>query len=144
MHRSTNANIVYAVLPATVFYCLLLCQFSLRGPFVPVPNSQQPLMIVQASRHLMEHTLRGLVTQNPRIQTTYGSHVKGLSFSNSGGSSKNSRVVGVKLADGQVVPADLAVIANGRRSDISAWLKAEGWPKAPVSTTSTNIRYVNW
>lgn len=112
-----------------------------------VPNSKQPLQMIQASRHLVEQTLRDMVSQNPKISFSYKAKVKGLVFDNSPSSSseqQQQRVTGVKLTDGSDLSADLVVVASGRRGNVTKWLGGAGWGLPTVSKTSANCRYVSW
>ncbi|WIA28039.1 hypothetical protein OEZ86_010625 [Tetradesmus obliquus] len=111
------------------------------GPFARVTQSSQPLPIVQASRHLLEHTLRRFVQQHPKVTVMYGAAAAGLVFE---GGDSSRRVVGVQLAGGGEVRGDLVVAAAGRRLKLPGWLQAGGWPAAPVTSVSANTAYTTW
>jgi 2-polyprenyl-6-methoxyphenol hydroxylase-like FAD-dependent oxidoreductase len=131
------------------------------GPFARVTSPSKPLPIVQASRHMLEQTLRSFVQQHPKVHISYGTTATGLIFeetssnsrgasvgtgrsSSSSGSSSSKRVVGVKLADGQSLRGDLVVAAAGRRLKLHGWLQEEGWPEAPVTAVNVNTAYTTW
>jgi 2-polyprenyl-6-methoxyphenol hydroxylase-like FAD-dependent oxidoreductase len=139
--------------------CLLCLIFSLcSGPFARVTAPSQPLPIVQASRHLLERTLRRFVQQHPKVAISYGAAATGLIFDDtssnssyasvatgsSSNSSSNRRVVGARLADGRSLRGDLVVAAAGRRLQLQAWLQREGWPAAPVTAVNVNTAYTTW
>jgi 2-polyprenyl-6-methoxyphenol hydroxylase-like FAD-dependent oxidoreductase len=115
---------------------------------------------VQASRHLLEQTLRGFVQQHPNVHITYGAAATGLIFNHDSNdssdasvtisgslnttgkfSSSSKRVVGVRLANGQSLRGDLVVAAAGRRVKLPQWLQREGWPAAPVTAVNVNTAY---
>lgn len=130
--------------------------------------------MMHASRHLFEAVLRGFVQQNPNIDFRYSTQVTGLIFDTLSSSSSSStsgqynpeqykarqynsvqggthglqlpgkRVVGVKLAGGQEVHADLVVVTTGRLNKVGHWLEGGGWPEAPESAVMANNGYVCW
>ncbi len=94
--------------------------------------SDVPMLCV--SRLFLEQHVRRRVLALPRIATRQTAAVAGLD-----GSSR--RVTGVRLADGQVVPADLVVDASGRESAAPKWLEALGVQPPTDATVKPFIGY---
>ena len=94
--------------------------------------SDVPMLFV--SRLFLEQHVRRRVLALPRIATRQAAAVVGLE-----GSAR--KVTGVRLADGEVVPADLVVDASGRESAAPRWLEAFGLAPPTDSTVKPFIGY---
>lgn len=92
--------------------------------FHPVPGSR----ILIGSRELIDWTVRREVLRDERIRVRSGSTATGLVAGPDGRS-----VTGVRLREGDPLPARLVVDATGRTSRAPAWLAALGHP-APATT----------
>ena len=100
------------------------------------------LMILCASRPLLEHHVRARVRARPNLRLLDRCDVVGLVTSPDG-----RRVTGVRVlrrADGsaeELLDADLVVDASGRSSRTPAWLEALGYPRPPKDEVRIGLGY---
>ena len=83
---------------------------------------------LMARRPVVEAVLRRLVRAEPGVELRTGQRVTGLEAQTTGrsGPVERPRVVGVRLGDGEQLPADLVIDCAGRRSMAPDWLKRIG------------------
>lgn len=81
------------------------------------PEPDADLVVLAASRPAFEAALRQVVVAEPFVRVHHGKSVAGLVTS-------KGRVGGVRIDDGEVVPADHVIDAGGRRSPVAAWVEA--------------------
>jgi 2-polyprenyl-6-methoxyphenol hydroxylase-like FAD-dependent oxidoreductase len=102
------------------------------------------LLALQASRPLLEASLRARVRTLPSVQFMDRCDVAGLTSTSDGG-----RVTGVRVIrrlDGsaeQTLAADLIVDATGRGSRTPIWLETLGYPRPPVDRVRIGIGYAS-
>jgi flavin-dependent dehydrogenase len=85
----------------------------------------EELVILRFRRPIFEGALRRAVEREPRVRVLPGVAVRALIAVN-GHPSGVPRVVGVQARDGQALPADLVVVAAGRRASVTRWLSEAG------------------
>jgi 2-polyprenyl-6-methoxyphenol hydroxylase-like FAD-dependent oxidoreductase len=95
------------------------------------------LRMVISRRSTFELVLRQRALARPGVRLTTGATVRGLLTD----AEDPTRVVGVRLADGQIRTADVVVDATGRRSASDDWLAAAGLPVPTVTSESCEIVY---
>jgi 2-polyprenyl-6-methoxyphenol hydroxylase-like FAD-dependent oxidoreductase len=100
------------------------------------PGDDQ-LRMLGCRRSTFELVLRRVVLGHPRVSLVPGATVRGLEMATRGA----PRVVGVRLADGRTVRADLVVDATGRRSTLDRWLADGGVLAPPGKVDSCDISY---
>ncbi|MFI1104383.1 FAD-dependent oxidoreductase [Streptomyces melanogenes] len=88
------------------------------------------------SRDLLEWSLRQRVVSRPRVTVRDRSRVTGLRWSR-----EARRVVGVRLAGGEVLDAELVVDASGRFSKLPHWLVEAGFPRPAVKVVDAGLAY---
>jgi 2-polyprenyl-6-methoxyphenol hydroxylase-like FAD-dependent oxidoreductase len=83
---------------------------------------------LMARRPIVEAVLRRLVRAEPGVELRTRQRVTGLEASTTGrpGPAARPRVVGVRLGDGERLPADLVIDCGGRRSRAPEWLRRIG------------------
>jgi len=102
------------------------------------------LLALQASRPMLEASLRARVRALPSVRFMDRCDVAGLTTTPDGG-----RVTGVRVVrrlDGsaeQTVTADLVVDATGRGSRTPTWLEMLGYPRPPVDRVQIGIGYAS-
>ena len=107
--------------------------------FVPEPDDED-LVLLSCRRATFEWVLRDVVARRQGVVLREGVGVAGL-VADEGGAGGRPRVTGVRLADGEVVPAALVVDASGRRSRAPDWLAALGTSPVRERTADTGIFY---
>ncbi|WP_439030571.1 FAD-dependent monooxygenase [Gordonia terrae] len=90
------------------------------------PRFESDLRFIMASRPVIEAAIRNLATKLDGVAFVTGREAVGL-VADAGA------VTGVRLADGEVIDADLVIDATGRRSVAPEWLTELGFP-TPVET----------
>jgi 2-polyprenyl-6-methoxyphenol hydroxylase-like FAD-dependent oxidoreductase len=102
------------------------------------------LLALQASRPVLEASLRARVRNLPSVEFLDGCDVVGLTTTSDGDRVTGARVV--RRLDGsaeQTVIADLVVDATGRGSRTPAWLETLGYPRPPVDRVQIGIGYAS-
>jgi 2-polyprenyl-6-methoxyphenol hydroxylase-like FAD-dependent oxidoreductase len=102
------------------------------------------LLALQASRPLLEASLRARVRKLPSVEFMDRCDVAGLITTSDGGRVTGARVV--RRLDGsaeQTVTADLVVDATGRGSRTPTWLEMAGYPRPPVDRVQIGIGYAS-
>lgn len=89
------------------------------------------------SRPFLEWTVRQRLTSHPAITIRGDTAVEGLDLDPTG-----TRVVAVRLEDGDLVPCDLVVDATGRQARSLSWLAVLGYPEPEVSRVEVDTRYL--
>jgi 2-polyprenyl-6-methoxyphenol hydroxylase-like FAD-dependent oxidoreductase len=107
-------------------------------PFTARPDDED-VVLLACRRATFEWALRESARTVPGIALREGVHVHGLVAA--GGNGGRPEVTGVRLADGEVVPAALVVDASGRRSRAPEWLAAIGAPEPSERSVDTGIFY---
>eukprot|EP00775_Hariotina_reticulata_P012054 gene12054-12196_t len=123
-----------------------VCVSTPAGVFAKVDAPSQPVQPLLASRHLLEQVLRRMVMNSDGVHIEYGAKATGFLWDNGAAgrdsSQQSAQVVGVQLADGRSLDAELVVVATGRKRDIGPWLQQAGWPLPSVSQVDSKVRYV--
>jgi 2-polyprenyl-6-methoxyphenol hydroxylase-like FAD-dependent oxidoreductase len=100
------------------------------------------LMILSASRPLIETAVRDRVCSLPNVTLWDGHQGTGLCVS-----ADRRRVTGVRVSGPagprHTLPADLVVDASGRGSRTQRWLGELGYPPPPADRVSIGLRYVS-
>lgn len=96
------------------------------------------LVMLACRRTTFEWVLRRAALAEGGVSFRTGAAVDGLLRSDEPG---RPHVVGVRLVGGDEVPADLVVVAAGRRSSLPEWLAAIGAPPVPEQVEDTGIVY---
>lgn len=129
-----------------------------------LPGVAGDYRVVMARRATLESALRRAVAAEPTVELRDGVAVTGLAVdggsrpaevdglsrpaagggSGVGGASGPPVVTGVRLADGQVVPAAMVVAAGGRRSDLAGWLSAVGVTLAEEHSDHGLVYLTRW
>jgi 2-polyprenyl-6-methoxyphenol hydroxylase-like FAD-dependent oxidoreductase len=102
----------------------------------PKPGDDD-LVALACRRTTFEWVLRRTVLAEPHVQLRDGVVVEGLA---SDGASP-PRITGVRIEGGEVIPADVVVAANGRRSSLRTWLADAGAVEIPEDEEDTGIIY---
>ena len=109
------------------------------GVVLPPRADDEDVVLLACRRSTFEWALRGGVVGRPGIELREGVTVEGLvGEARDGG---RPTVSGVRLADGNVVPAAIVVDATGRRSRAPEWLAALGAPAPYERSADTGIFY---
>lgn len=95
------------------------------------------LRMILARRSTFELILRQRALARTGVRLTTGATVRGLMT----GLGDPSRVTGVRLEDGQVLPGDVVIDATGRRTAADSWLAAAGLPVPVTTSESCKIVY---
>jgi 2-polyprenyl-6-methoxyphenol hydroxylase-like FAD-dependent oxidoreductase len=90
------------------------------------------------SRPLLEWTVRTRVAALDNVEIREGGSVNGLEID-----ARRDRVVGVHVASGERVSADLVVDATGRPARTVDWLVDAGYPRPKTSVVEVDTRYVS-
>jgi 2-polyprenyl-6-methoxyphenol hydroxylase-like FAD-dependent oxidoreductase len=104
--------------------------------FVAQPDDDE-LVMLACRRTTFEWVVRRAALAEGRVTLRTGLGVDGLLVDDAA----PSVVAGVRLADGTPLPADLVVVAAGRRSALPEWLAAVGAPVPLEETEDTGIVY---
>ncbi len=107
--------------------------------FVAQPDDDD-LVMLACRRTTFEWVLRRAAIAEGRVTFRTGVGVDGV-LTADGATADVPRVVGVHLADGSAVMADLTVVAAGRRSALSDWLAAAGAAPVIEEVDDTGIVY---
>jgi 2-polyprenyl-6-methoxyphenol hydroxylase-like FAD-dependent oxidoreductase len=91
----------------------------------PQPGDED-LKVLIIRRTTLEWVIRKAAVAEPGVEVRTGVVVEGLDVQAAGTGTDLPVVRGVRLADGEIVPADLVVAANGRRGPVPAWLAEHG------------------
>jgi len=110
-------------------------------PGVPVPArpDDEDVVLLACRRATFEWALRESVRARPGIVLREGAPVAGLE--GIGRDGQRPTVTGVRLVDGEFIPAALVVDASGRRSRAPDWLAALGAPLPAERSVETGIFY---
>jgi 2-polyprenyl-6-methoxyphenol hydroxylase-like FAD-dependent oxidoreductase len=106
-----------------------------------LPREPTGIVVYGGSRGLLEHVLRQRAAGEPRLRVRSGLRARGLSTNAAG-----DRVTGVRVTEGDALveePADLTVVAAGRRSELPGWLAALGLPPAEETRVRSHHWYVS-
>lgn len=106
--------------------------------FVRVPEDDD-LVMLACRRTTFEWVLRRAALAEGNVELRTGVAVDGL-LAEPG---EPPTVTGVQLADGPPLPADLVVVASGRRSALPEWLAAIGASPVPEEIEDTGIVYLS-
>lgn len=90
------------------------------------------------SRPFLEWRIRSHLLRQPNVTIQAETEVTRLLQDRIAG-----RVLGVELASGDRIAADLVVDASGRGSRVPLWLQGLGYPAVPVDEVKINIRYAS-
>src|SRR3989440_4482040 len=96
-----------------------------------IPTAQ---WLVTPSRALLETTVRQRVRKLPGVEVCEDTSVSGLVGA-------AGRVIGVRLADGGAIGADLVVDCTGRGGRSNRWLAELGFPAPRVAEITVNLGY---
>lgn len=97
------------------------------------------LVMLACRRTTFEWVLRRAAVAEGRVTFRTGVGVDGLLADTATGAPPH--ITGVHLADGTTIPAELTVVAAGRRSALSEWLAAIGAPSVAEEVDDTGIVY---
>lgn len=102
------------------------------------------LLALQASRPMLEASLRGRVRTLPSVEFMDRCDVAGLTTTSDGSRVTGARVVrGLDGSAEQTLTADLVVDATGRGSRTPAWLEMLGYPRPTVEQVRIGIGYAS-
>lgn len=101
--------------------------------FEPEPGDDE-LVMIAARRTTFEWVLRRSVLAQDGVEIRTGNGVVGLTGS-------DARATGVRLDDGTELPADLVVVASGRRLVVDDWLTGIGGRPVVEEVDDTGIVY---
>jgi 2-polyprenyl-6-methoxyphenol hydroxylase-like FAD-dependent oxidoreductase len=105
----------------------------------PRPGDED-LVALACRRTTFEWVLRRTTLADGRVRLRDGIAVEGLTGEDAPGGLR--RATGVVLAGGEHVPADLVVLAGGRRGDVPGWFEAIG--ALPVAEDDEDTGIVYW
>lgn len=106
--------------------------------FAPEPGDEE-LVMLACRRTTFEWVLRDIALREGNVELRVGAAVTGLTSE----PGSPPRVTGVRLEDGSELPADLVVVAAGRRSALPEWLRDIGAGEMPEETEDTGIVYLS-
>jgi 2-polyprenyl-6-methoxyphenol hydroxylase-like FAD-dependent oxidoreductase len=109
------------------------------GFTLPPRPDDEDVVLLACRRSTFEWALRASVVERDDIELREGVSVKGLTAEARNGA--RPEVTGVRLEDGEVIPAGLVVDATGRRSRAPQWLAALGADPPRESSFETGIFY---
>jgi 2-polyprenyl-6-methoxyphenol hydroxylase-like FAD-dependent oxidoreductase len=111
------------------------------GVTAPMPDATPPElpMLLFTRRTTFEQVLRGAVEQQPGVEVRTGVTAKGLVAHSQGGV---PHVTGVRLADGEVLEADLVIDASGRGTHARRWLAEIGARPCPEQHQEVGFSYL--
>ncbi|GGP55810.1 NAD(P)/FAD-dependent oxidoreductase [Streptomyces melanogenes] len=101
-----------------------------------VPRTQAGVQAHGFSRDLLEWSLRQRVVNHPQVTVRDRSPATGLCWNR-----EARRVVGVRLAGGEVLDAEWVVDASGRFSKLPQWLEQAGFPRPAVKVVDAGLAY---
>ncbi|MDI2131138.1 NAD(P)/FAD-dependent oxidoreductase [Yinghuangia seranimata] len=101
-----------------------------------VPRTPGGVQAHAFSRDLLEWALRRRVAEQPRVSVRDRSPVTGLCWD-----ADATRVVGLRLADGEVLDAALVVDASGRFTRLPQWLTEAGLPRPEQRIVDAGLAY---
>jgi 2-polyprenyl-6-methoxyphenol hydroxylase-like FAD-dependent oxidoreductase len=116
-----------------------LAQAAPPGMALPPRDDDEDVVLLACRRATFEWALRETVRQRPGVLLREGVSVAGLVGEVRDGA--RPVVTGVRLVDGEVLPAALVVDATGRRSRAPEWLGALGAPPVRERSHETGIFY---
>ena len=99
------------------------------------------LVMLACRRTTFEWVVRRTAVAEGRVTFRTGVGVEGLLTGGAAAGAAIPHVTGVRLADGTSIEADLTVVAAGRRSALSDWLKAVGSQPVVEEVDDTGIVY---
>jgi len=99
------------------------------------------LVMLACRRTTFEWVVRGAALAEGHVTFRTGVGVDGLLAGPGADGSAVPHIVGVRLADGTTIDADLTVVAAGRRSALSEWLAAVGSQPVAEEVDDTGIVY---
>jgi 2-polyprenyl-6-methoxyphenol hydroxylase-like FAD-dependent oxidoreductase len=102
-------------------------------------SDDEDLVLLGCRRATFEWALRDAVRARPEVELREGVKVVGLEGTRPDGA--RPVVTGVRLADGELVPAALVVDATGRRSRAPEWLSELGASPPAERSSDTGILY---
>ncbi|KAL4433620.1 hypothetical protein ABPG75_000061 [Micractinium tetrahymenae] len=104
----------------------------------PLAHGESSIKVVLASRHVYQSTIQDEVLSRkaPWLDARDSTRVTGLTWSDD-----KSCVTGVKLGNGEELPADLVIVAAGRTPRLPQWLKAAGYEEPPVCKVDPHAAY---
>jgi 2-polyprenyl-6-methoxyphenol hydroxylase-like FAD-dependent oxidoreductase len=91
----------------------------------PQPGDED-LKVLIIRRTTLEWVIRKAAVAEPGVEIRTGVVVEGLDVQPAGAGVDLPVVRGMRLAGGEIVPAELVVAANGRRGPVPAWLAEHG------------------
>jgi 2-polyprenyl-6-methoxyphenol hydroxylase-like FAD-dependent oxidoreductase len=109
------------------------------GLALPPRADDEDVVLLACRRSTFEWALRASVVERDDIELREGVSVKGLIAEGRNGS--RPEVTGVRLDDGEAIPATLVVDATGRRSRAPEWLAALATDAPRESSFETGIFY---
>ena len=102
------------------------------------------LLALQASRPMLEASLRARVRALPSVEIMDSCDVAGLTTTSDGGRVTGARMVRRRASSAeQTFTADLVVDATGRGSRTPAWLETLGYPRPPAERVRIGLGYVS-
>jgi 2-polyprenyl-6-methoxyphenol hydroxylase-like FAD-dependent oxidoreductase len=101
-----------------------------------LPRTPMNVAVQAFSRDLLEWRLRQRVLTDTSVDVRDQCRVEGLCWDHDA-----SRVVGVRLAGGRTLEADLVVDASGRFSTLPNWLEHGGYPRPAQKVTDVELVY---
>ena len=110
--------------------------------FDPQPDDDE-LVMLACRRTTFEWVVRRCALADGRVAFRTGVGVEGVVAGSSSLIEGTPHVAGVRLADGTELPADLTVVAAGRRSALSEWLTAIGVSSIAEEVDDTGIVYLS-
>src|SRR5262249_26028455 len=111
----------------------------IRPPGVVLPPrvDDEDVVLLASRRSTFEWALHASLGGRRGVELREGSRVEGIL--GEVGHGARPRVTGVRLTDGQIVPAAIVVDATGRRSRAPQWLAALGAPSPYERSAETGI-----
>lgn len=103
---------------------------------VPLRKVDSGLLTVMCSRPFLDRHVWQRVGELPNVELVQGCGAAGLAATRRG-----ERVVGVRLASGEVRDADLVVDASGRGSRVPVWLTELGYPRVREERLKIGLGY---
>jgi flavin-dependent dehydrogenase len=98
-----------------------------RAPEGPAEPGDEQLLVAAARRPVLEGIIRRLVEREPGVTVRSGCRLAGLVAA----PGQPPVVTGVHTAEGEVIGADVVVLAGGRRLPLAKWLQAIDAEPAP-------------
>jgi 2-polyprenyl-6-methoxyphenol hydroxylase-like FAD-dependent oxidoreductase len=108
------------------------------------PRYPSDLVSRFASRDLIEHVIRQLVSETDRITIEEGTEAVGVIAAPGGvGGVQYRRRGGGDIAEPGSLPADLVVDACGRSTKVASWLESLGFPSPPETAVDAHVGYAS-